>query len=254
MGSKNAQRILVVPDIHAKKGDSLERLDRLRLASRILKPTKLVILGDVWDFESLCLHDSNTPEWNDRNLSEDIEAGCRAMDKLLHLAEEQNLKPQDVVFTEGNHEDRYTKWMRSDNRLRTSAFPKNARELYTNGRGKFLWYDFLRPANISGITFQHYFVSGVMGRPQGGTRPASNLLNSQMQSVVCGHTHVLDWATKTAATGRRISALVAGCFVDPDKPPAYAKASFHLWSNNVCVLHTNGHGEYDLEVISNRRL
>ena len=253
MSKPKAQRILVVPDVHAYPGDSLERLDRLRLACRIIKPTKMVILGDVWDMASLCLHDAHMPEWNERSLADDIEAGAKAMDKLLHIAEERGFAPQDVVFTEGNHEDRYTKWMKSDNRLRTSGFPQKARDLYPKGKGKFLWYDFLKPANVAGITFQHYFVSGVMGRPQGGTRPASNLLNSQMQSVVCGHTHVLDWANKTAANGRRVSALVAGCFVDPDKDFKYSSAQY-LWANGVCVLHASGHGEYDLEVISNRRL
>jgi len=121
--------VLLIPDTHAMPGDSLDRFDRLSdyLDERALTLDKVVHIGDLWDFESLCTHDMNSPHWYHRSLEKDIEAGFYALDKIVSIAHAWG--STDIEFIEGNHEDRYNKWMASDNRLLTSGFPKTVQQL-----------------------------------------------------------------------------------------------------------------------------
>lgn len=248
--------VLLIPDTHAMPGDNLNRFDGLMalLNGRDVKLDKVVHIGDLWDFESLCTHDMNSPHWYQRSLSKDIEAGFAALDKIVSIA--YACGTSDIEFIEGNHEDRYNKWMASDNRLLTSDFPKTVHQLIKTYRApvKINFHKFLQPANIYGAIFQHYFVSGVMGRPQGGEHHANNLLKSQHSSCVCGHSHLLSTATRTKADGSKLHALVGGCFVDPNGEFAYAKAAKKLWWNGVHLLHFYAPGEFDVESISLERL
>jgi hypothetical protein len=250
------QTILLIPDVHAKEGDKLERLDAMAgwLKERKLPLTKIVQIGDLWCLPSLCLHDKDRPEWFERKLDEDLEAGFRALDKIVTIAEDHDLLQSDITITLGNHEDRYDKFMASDNRLRSSPFPKTLKTLIRR-RHKYLpVFDFLTPYTFAGITFQHYFTSGVMGRAQGGENLAPNLLRNQLTTVVCGHAHVYSYAERTAATGHKVQALCAGCLTDASSPPTYARGTAHLWRNGFSILHVTAPGNFDLEFVSLERI
>jgi hypothetical protein len=144
--------VLLIPDTHAMPGDNLDRFDGLMalLNGRDVKLDKVVHIGDLWDFESLCTHDMNSPLWYQRSLSKDIEAGFAALDKIVSIA--YACGTSDIEFIEGNHEDRYNKWMASDNRLLTSDFPKTVHQLIKTYRApvKINFHKFLQPANIYG--------------------------------------------------------------------------------------------------------
>lgn len=250
------ETVLLVPDTHAMPGDNLDRFAKLMayLDSRNIQLSKLVHIGDLWDFASLCSHDKDLPEWNDRSLEDDIQAGLSAFDWLVSIA--HAFGKADIHIIEGNHEDRYNKWMKSDNRLRTSGFPKTVQQLLKTNRPSVphRYHPFLKPVTLNGAVFQHYFVSGVMGRPQGGEHHANNLIKSQHASCVCGHSHLLSTATRTRADGTKLHALVGGCFVDPNGDFSYAKAAKKLWWNGVHLLHFYAPGEFDVESINLERL
>jgi hypothetical protein len=250
------QTILLIPDVHAKEGDKLERLDAMAgwLKERKLPLTKIVQIGDLWCLPSLCLHDKDRPEWFERKLDEDLEAGFRALDKIVTIAEDHHLLQSDVAFIEGNHEVRYDNFMASDNRLRSSPFPKKMKTLIRR-RYKYLpVFNFLTPYIFAGIAFQHYHVSGVMNRPHGGERPALSMLRTHHQSVVQGHKHTLDFAEHTRPDGSKLFALVCGAFVDPKGDFSYAGAARKLWWNGFHIMHVYAPGEYDLESVSLARL
>ena len=250
--------VLLIPDVHAKTGDSLVRLEEMRYWLKLSKKRvdKIIQIGDLFDFESLCLHDQHKPEWYDRTLKGDIGAGFRALDILLATAKDHRLLPSDVTITGGNHEDRYDKWMKSDNRLLTSDFPATVKTLMaSNPKTDAIKYvPFLKTYPCYGAAFSHYFVSGVMGRAVGGERPAANLLKTQMLSCVVGHSHVLDFAERTRADSAKLFALVAGCFVNPDDPFSYSGAARKLWWNGFHLLHFYKPGEFDVESINIARL
>jgi len=250
------QTVLLIPDTHAMPGDNFERFGKLMayLDGRNATLDKIVHIGDLWDFASLCTHDMDSPDWYKRSLNDDIQAGLDALDWIISIAHAHG--KAEIHFIEGNHEDRYNKWMKSDNRLLTSGFPQTVQQLLKNSRpqANVKFHPFLKPVTILGAVFQHYFVSGVMGRPQGGEHHANNLLKSQHTSCICGHSHLLSTATRTKADGSKLHALVGGCFVDPQGDFAYAKAAKKLWWNGVHLLHFYAPGEFDVESISLERL
>lgn len=249
---------LVIPDVHAYPGQNFKRFDRLNAFLKGRQVDSIVQIGDLWDFPSLCTHEMHTPEWHHQNLEADIQAGFDALTKIREIAYSRNIPNYEIHITEGNHEHRYNKWMASDNRLKTSTFPKTVRDLLfkqgPNVRGLH-YHDFQSPFIYNETAFCHYFVSGVMNRPQGGERPAANILRSQLMSCISGHTHVLDFAERTRADSTKICALVSGCFVDPNQPFNYAGAARRLWWNGAHLIHfTNACGEFDIESISLNRL
>jgi hypothetical protein len=250
--------MLVIPDVHAEPGDSLDRFNRLHayLAATDQHLDTIVQIGDLWDFASLCLHDKDNPDWNDRSLSDDIDAGLDAFDQIASIADTTGCAYKDIHIIEGNHEERYNRWMKSDNRLRTSPFPMTVRALLKATRPTIpaTYTSFLKPRILYGTVFQHYFVSGLMGRPQGGEHHANNLLRSQHTSCVCGHSHLLSTSTRTKGDKSKIHALVSGCFVDPLGEFAYAKSSKDMWWNGVHLLHFYAPGQFDIESISLARL
>ena len=259
MSSTYAKTLLLIPDSHSRPGDPHTRFKKLHtyLSGRLNRPLdKVVHIGDLWDFESLCHHDSHLPEWNDRSLSMDIEAGADGLDHILSIAKTFDVPDKDIHFLAGNHEERYNKWMQSDNRLRTSPFPATMKGLVSYLRPKLnlKFHAFLKPAIIYGTVFQHYFTSGLMGRPQGGEHHANNLLRSQHTSCVCGHSHLLSTSTRTKGDGAKINALVAGAFIEPGDTFSYAGPAQKLWWSGAHLLHFYRPGEFDIESISIERL
>lgn len=250
--------LLLIPDSHSAPEDKHERFKSLHsyLGNTNHNISKIVHIGDNWDFPSLCLHDSDLPEWNDRSVEADIEAGFEGLDHLISIADTMDVLYSDFHFIEGNHEVRYNKWMQSDNRLRSSPFPKTVEALIRQRRATvpLKFHKFLKPVKLYGTVFQHYFTSGLMGRPQGGEHHANNLLRSQHISCVCGHSHLLSTSTRTKGDGTKIHALVAGCFVDEDADFAYAGPARKLWWNGAHLLHFYAPGEYDVESINIARL
>lgn len=252
------QTILYIPDVHAKSGDDLRRFDALSvwLAQRRLKFDMIVQGGDLWDMESLCSHDNTSPEYYERHFWDEFSMGLEVFDRIESYAKRFGNRGCSLYFTEGNHEHRYNKWMASDNRLRTSPFPQTVEALVNFYRPttKFNYFPFLQPLVVHDIVFSHYFVSGLMGRAISGERPAANLLRSQFMSCVAGHSHTFDFAERTQADGRKIYALVAGCFVNPNDPFKFAGAARKLWWNGVSILHVTRPGEFDVEAISLDRM
>jgi hypothetical protein len=252
------QTILYVPDVHAKSGDNLQRFDALAawLTNRRIKFDSVIQGGDLWDMESLCTHDDTSPEYYERHFWDEFSVGLDAFDKLESFTKRFGNKGCTFYITEGNHENRYNKWMASDNRLRTSPFPQTVDSLlhFYRPTSKVNYFPFLQPLVVHDIAFSHYFVSGLMGRPQGGERPAANILRAQFQSTVSCHSHVLDFAERTRADGSKLYSVVGGCFVDPKAKFAYAGAARKLWWNGVHILHVTAPGEFDVETISLERL
>lgn len=250
--------VLLIPDVHAKADDDLERLDTLWawLNKEAKQVDQIVQIGDLWDFESLCLHDNESPEWYRRSLEADIDAGFRALDKITDIANDLGVPANQVYLTLGNHEDRYDKWMKSDNRLLTSDFPKTVRALIGNRRPTLPLrvQPFLKPVLLNGAAFAHYFVSGVMNRPHSGERPALSMLRTHHMTAVAGHKHTADWAEHTRPDGTKLYAMVAGCFVDPEGDFAYAGAGRKLWWNGCHLLHFTAPGEFDVESVSLARM
>lgn len=251
-------RLLYIPDVHAKKDDDLSRFNTAAawLTQRRLKFDAIVQGGDLWDMEALCSHDADTPDYYQRSFYDEFEVGLKVVDRLHQWKTRFGAKNCALYLTEGNHENRYNKWMAGDNRLKTSPFPKTVEELinYYRPNNQINYYSFLQPLVYNDVAFSHYFVSGLMGRAQSGERPAANILRAQHMSCVACHSHTLDFAERTRADGSKIYGVVGGCFVNPENPFEFAGAARKLWWNGIHILHMTSPGEFDLESISLDRM
>jgi hypothetical protein len=104
------------------------------------------------------------------------------------------------------------------------------------------------PVVVDGISYCHYFASGVMGKAVGGVNMARTLLKINHQSCTVGHSHIWSEAEETRADGRKMYGLSAGCYFGHD--PDFAKGSSKFWWRGLVIKENVSNGEYDLRRIS----
>lgn len=243
---------LIIPDPHAHPEHDNDRADWIGELIVDLKPDVLVNLGDMWDMSSMASYDKGRKSFQGRTFKKDIEAGLEFDDRMWAPIRRAKKKRPYSIFIEGNHEYRLKRAIDLQPELEgVISFDdfdlrRNYDEIveYTGGTPGI--------TEIDGITYCHYAVSGVMGRPIGGEHPAYSLLSKQFKSVTQGHIHVFNHCTRTTIDGRRIHGLVAGVYQDYDS--SWAGEINKLWSRGVVIKRDVHEGDYDLEWISIRRL
>lgn len=250
---------LIIPDSHSNPNHNNDRFDLIGKLILDLKPDVIVNIGDGADMASLCSYDYGKKSFEGRRYLNDIEASIDANRRIHSYVQEYNknrrlnkkatYKPQ-WHYCIGNHEHRISKVVDSQPNLDGVI---SIRDLKLESFG---WkvHDFLVPVTIDGVTYSHYFSSGVMGRPIGGEHPAHALITKKLTSCVMGHTHTRDFSERTSATGKRIQSLVVGCFLDEDQHEAYAGEANKLWWRGVVVLHDVHDGQFEPEWINIRML
>ena len=232
--------VLIVPDAHARKGVSNRRFTWLGRLIVDVKPDVVICLGDLFDMESLSSYDGSALTGNTRpklsfegrSYLDDIAAGADALDRVQTvLARAAKSRPRRV-FVLGNHENRIE---RAVSNVRELSGTLSTRDLQLERYG---WepHAFLEPVDIAGFVVQHYFVSGLLGRPIGGETHARSLLMRTHESAIQGHTHLWDFHQHTTPRGQRKQAFVCGWYGDPEQKEAFAGASQHMWCGGVTLL------------------
>ena len=82
----------------------------------------------------------------------------------------------------------------------------------------------------------------------GGIHLANALMQKLHTSITVGHSHVLDYKQDIDANGKRIHALVSGCYFEHHE--SYANQSNLGWWRGVCMKRNVKAGNYDLELVS----
>jgi len=205
----------VIPDTQVKEGVSTDHLEAAGNYIVEKRPDVIVHIGDHWDMPSLSSYDRGKKAMEGRRVLQDIDAGQRAMERLLQplrtlqARQKQNKKKQytpRMVFTLGNHENRINRHVESNPELDGSLGMDQL------GLEEMGWevQPFLQPVNIDGIVYAHYFYNPMSGRPYGGT--IQNKLSKVKTSFTMGHQQGLQIATETNNAGTKIWGLVAGSF------------------------------------------
>jgi len=243
---------IVIPDSHATPGESNRRYDWLGHLINDIRSEgdelTVIDIGDWWDMSSLCSYDKGTKGFEGRRYKADIAAGVEAQDRMMSIVKRQKKKLPRFVRTIGNHEQRIVKAVDRDPVLEGTI---GLDDLQSKEYG---WeqHDFLDAVSIDGVTYSHYFVSGISGRPMGGERHASTLLTKNFASSTCGHSHLFDHAVRTDISGRRMHGLVVGVY--QEHHASFAGPANALWDAGVCIKRGVENGNYDLERISLERL
>lgn len=243
---------LVIPDLHAHPDHNNDRALWIGSLIHDLRPDTVIDLGDSADMASLSDHDRGLRSFVGNSYRRDIEAYLDLQDKLWHRAKKSKKKLPRAIRLVGNHEYRITRTVERTPEL-----------VGTVDYADFNWgdyydtvvpYDGNSPGTITvdGITYAHFFASGVMGRPVSGEHPAYSLLSKLYTSSTQGHVHTFDYCVRTAQDGRKLQGLVAGCAVDYKMH--WPGETQKLWTTGVAIKYGVDNGSYDLEWVSLDRL
>lgn len=236
---------MIIPDTQVKPNSPTDHLRWAGLYAVEKKPDVIVMIGDFFDMESLSAFDVGTRGYEGRRYIADIEAGIAAMKVFLDpIRQEQAKLKHDkkkqwnprMVFTLGNHENRIARAANSDPKLDGLI---GFKDLQLEEMG---WevYGFLECVVINNIAFQHYFTSGIMGRPVANP---TLMLNKMHMSTVQGHVQDRAISFARRADGQRMTGIFAGIFYQHDED--YLTPHNNLSWRGIWMLHEVNDGSFD---------
>ncbi len=239
---------LIIPDSHAHPAHHNKRAEYLGHLINDIKPDVVIHLGDSADMPSLSSYDRGTKAFQGRNYRADINAHLDFNERLWGVVRSAKKRLPHRYFFEGNHEHRIKKAINLQPELE-GAISFDDLEL---GRyyDEVIEYNGRSPgvASIDGVSYAHFFISGVMGKSIGGAHPAYSILAKGHGSATAGDLHLLSYECQTGIGGRRLQGLVAGCYQDYNAD--WAGEANKLWWRGVVVKRNVENGNYDPQFIS----
>lgn len=178
----------------------------------------------------------------------DVNAHLDFQDRLWSPLIRRKKKLPHSIFLIGNHEQRIEKAL--------DKAPELEGTISMSDLSLEAWYNDIVPYSggtpgaitIDGVTYAHYFVSGIQGRSISSEHPAYTLISKQFTSCTCGHSHTFDYSVRTRSDGSKVMGLVAGCYQDYTND--WAGEVGKLWDRGVVVKRNVDNGIYDMEWIS----
>lgn len=242
-------KILVIGDAHCKTGVPNDRFKWLGQLVVGEKPDAVVDIGDWEDMPSLSSYDVGKKSFEGRTYVTDIECAHEARDFFAEplrrfndarkRSKERQYRPS-LYALGGNHfEGRVRRAIEIDRKLEGLI---SVRDNGCEERG-WNYVPFLEPLLLGGLTFQHYFTSGVMGRAIGGEHPADSIIKKTLTSGVQGHSHLLDIKCRTNSQGKKVWGIHAGCYFEHDED--YAGHANRMWSRGILILDGVKDGEIE---------
>ena len=224
----------VIPDCQVKPNVPLAHLTWAGEYLVSKRPDVIVCLGDFADMESLSSYDVGKKSFEGRRYSNDIAVAKEAMSLFLApiRAEQARLirnkekqwNPR-MVLTLGNHENRINRAIETDSKLDGLISVDDLG--YKEAGWEVIPY--LKVITIDGVSYSHFFVSGIMGRPVTSARA---LLTKHHMSCVAGHQQGRDIAYGQRADGTRMTSIISGSFYQHDEAYLTVQNNIHwrgLW-------------------------
>ena len=243
---------LVIPDPHAHPNYNNDRALWVGKLINDIQPDVVINLGDLADMPSLASFDKGTRAAVGRTYRADTDSAVDFNDKLWSTVTARKRKLPRRVILIGNHEQRIEKAVNSQPELHGAIGLNDLR--YDDYYDDVVYYEGGTPGiiTIDGISYAHYFPSGVMGRAISGEHPAYSLINKNYISSTQGHTHTVDFCVRTRPDGNKVMGLIAGVYQDYDSP--WAGNVNKLWWRGVVIKRDVEDGRYNPEFISIERL
>lgn len=234
-------KIAVITDVQAKPGVPLEHLTWAGKYLAEKQPDVIVCIGDFADMESLSSYDRGSGRAEGRRIKADFAAAAIAMSNLMTpIAKAKGYKPK-LVLTLGNHEHRILR-ATTDDPMWEGVL--NIEDLRYQDYG---WevHPFMQPVVIGGVSFCHYFPSGIMGKP---ITTARSLLTKLHMSAFAGHQQGRDIAYARRADGRDMTAIISGSFYQHEEKYLTPFTNNH-W-RGFYMLHEVKDGSFDEMALS----
>lgn len=239
---------LIIGDPHAHFQHHNRRAEWIGAYIAEVKPDVVINMGDTWDMPSLSGFDKGTRAAIGRTYRQDIDAGLDFNERLWNEVKKTKKKLPRRVILIGNHEQRINKAINLQPEL-DGAIGFRDLELERN-YDDIVEYNGRSPGviTIDGIAYSHFFISGVMGKPIGGTHAAYSILQKGHCSSTAGDLHLLSYDVQTGTNGRRIHGLVAGCA--QDYSAEWAGDANKLWWRGIIEKDNVYDGHYDPRFLS----
>lgn len=242
---------LIIPDQHAHPDFNNDRADWVGKLIKDVKPDLVVNMGDAADLASLSAYDKGKASFFGRSYEKDITAHLDFQDRMWHPMRKSKKKLPHAVVLEGNHEHRIKRVLDLDPHLAGHSHGLSFKDLdFNKYYGDVVEYSGQTPGifTADGISYAHYFISGVMGRAIGGEHHAYSLLSKNYMSSTCAHSHLVDWSVRTDLLGKKTMGLVAGVYQDYHSP--WAGDVNRLWWSGVVIKRGVEDGVYSPQFIS----
>ena len=237
-------RVTVVGDVHAESNQSLRRFTWLAKHVAETQPDYLVYIGDFLSLDSLSAWDSDKRKlMENRRYFDEIKQGNLALDAVDSV----NFYSK-VVYVEGNHEDRLTRYVNYVPEL--DGVMSIRKDLKIDERG-YTWVPYRDYWEIGGVHFTH-IPFGKM-REISGKDICSKAELVTTTSVVFGHTHELHTSCVHKHGMKHLQQILnVGCFFEKDA--AYSEGKMTNYWRGICELDIYSYGRFDLNTVSMGRL
>jgi len=242
---------ILIPDCQVTPSSPTDHLSWVGRYIVEQKPDVVVQIGDFADMESLSSYSSKL-EVEGRRYSQDINAANVAMDRLMAPLHEYNQKMRDqkmaqykpeLHLTLGNHEYRIQRAINDKPEL--EGFMSLSDLKYANHG--WTVHSFLKPVELHGISYCHYFVNQQTGRPYSGSSMDTRLKNVGF-TFSMGHQQVFMSGERPLNNGKRIRGLVWGsCYLHDE---CYRGFQSNGERRGIAVKHEVRDGMYDLMEVS----
>lgn len=249
------KKVLVVPDPHAHPDYPNDRADWLGQFIKETKPDVVVNMGDAADMASLSSYDRGKASFHGRNYEKDINSHLDFQERMWGPMRRSKKKQPYRVVLEGNHETRLKRALEQDPQLAGDKFGISFRNYdFDTYYNEVIEYDGQTPGvwEYQNISFAHYLVSGLMGRPIGGEHHAYSLIAKHHCSCVVTHSHTADFAMRTDIRGKHMFGLVAGVY--QDYIPQWCGQAGKMWWQGLVMLNSVEDGYFDPNFISLKQL
>lgn len=248
--------VIVWSCAHADPSCSNERFNWLGDLIEDVKPDYTIDLGDGADMRSLNTFDTRYPQAIvAQSYQKDIEAYNDSQDRLWSRYKLSKKKRPFRIGFAGNHEFRINRAVAHDPRLEGDKYGISFSHLqtdhwfdeyheYTNSAPQLVSYD--------GILYGHYVSTGNFGSAMSTKHHGYSLVEKLACSATVGHSHKFHYFRKADARPSPINGLVAGCFKGQEED--WAGQANNEWWKGVVIKRQLSNGDYDLEMVSMKRL
>jgi hypothetical protein len=204
------------------------------------EPT-VIVGGDWWNMGSLSSYDKRGGHrMEGRRYVKDVDSGNDAWDRFNEPWKDVEA---DRHFLFGNHEQRIERMVLED---ASKEGVYGYHHLAVSQWDGWDAHEFLEPVTLDGVTYSHYFVNPMSGKPLAGSNLETRLKQIGY-SFTMGHQQGLKWGRIDGVHGARIGLVAGSCYIHDEE---YLTAQVTNYWRGIVVCHQVERGEYDPMFVS----
>lgn len=227
------RRIVYWPDTHVPYHDEQAVETALKI-THWFKPDRIVALGDFLDYAPLSRHIADSiAERAAVSMQAEFDAGNRLLDRLTKYC-------QDIVYHDGNHEDRYKAYLDKHPEVRGLVEPDKGLNFKDRRKAGY---------KIKHLQYNECHKEGHLYSTHGwytNQGHAMKHVQSFGRSLVYGHIHDLSCAVSVSPLDvrKKHMAVCLGCLCNQN--PSYMRNAPNKWVHCVGMAIIRDNGDFNL--------